>query len=1162
MDLSEIDRLCDLFEHRLKAGEKLSVEGFVAQENLKMDEELLVELNKLSREYRASPIDDPSVKTILDAVHCSADVMPRVAALNSNTGNYRLLQKLGEGGMGVVYLANQIAPIKRQVALKVIKPGMDSQQVLWRFEAERQALARMDHPNIARVLDAGTTEDGRPYFVMEYVNGVSITRYCDEKGLTPSQRLGLFIPVCQAVQHAHHKGVMHRDLKPTNVLVMEVDGRPVSKVIDFGLAKAVGAGLTEHTVATQFGQIVGTIGYMSPEQASFNPADIDTRTDVYSLGVLLYELLSGDTPFDRQRLHRAALDELLQIIQKEQPPRPSARLSSHSSLQAIAASRRTEPKKLGLLIRGDLDWIVMKAIEKDRTRRYETPNSFSLDVQRYLNQEPVVACPPSATYQLRKFVLRHRGPVLATVLVFLTFIAGIIGTTAGLIRAVRAEKIARRQQVLSAWDYGRQLCESGEIGHGLLVIAQAVESVPVEETDLKAPLQFELASWHQQCHTLLRLFPHPDQVLALAVNPEGTTFVSGCADGIVRRFELDYETQEVLGRYHGEVRAVAFSTDGTMIIAGGTNGQLTVWNSSTGVKLGRLNGHSGDIRAVVVSPDGDLLLTGATDQEARLWDLTARVSIRTIQHDAPVLAAAFSEDGTQFVTGGGDANKEFGEFRIFNTNPKAEGPVFHEVSKHGVLSTAFSPIGGTWLIGNADWEASFRDLTSLKTLATIDYGNGKINSLDISADGKYALMGAYESKLCTLWAVPQLQSHWERQQENGVILTQHGSPTPLMPILPHPEPITDVAFVDSEGRRFLTACEDGFVRLWQRAPGMEKKLIAHGEGPTEANRRLVVKAVAISPDGRLAATADDDGRVRFWNASTGSSAGNVVECHSSVTSLAFTPDGKSALTGSRDKRMRFWDVSTGREVSASTQFSANISGLSICRSSDTILVGGGGRAQRYSLQPFTKLGTPLLHSPDDPEMNLNTAMASDESRFLTCGEDGRAKLWDRRGRLIAELEHQNEVRSGAFSHDSRWVATASDDMSVRIWEASTGKHVATLLHESEVFAVAFADDDRIITGSRAGAQIWDRNLKRRLGPACVTGDAVMCIACSLDGSTAVLGDWDGNVVIWSMPRPIPRTPQRVSEWAQTEVGMELDNTGGRTILTGDGWLKYRQVNSR
>jgi serine/threonine protein kinase/TPR repeat protein len=345
--------------------------------------------------------------------------------VGTRIGQYKLLQRIGEGGMGVVYMAEQERPVRRRVAFKIIKPGMDTAQVVARFEAERQALALMDHQNIAKVLDAGATEHGRPYFVMELVHGVPITQYCDENHLTPRERLELFVPICRAIQHAHQKGIIHRDLKPSNLLVTLYDGKPVPKIIDFGVAKATEQRLTERTMFTQYGAVVGTFEYMAPEQAEMSGLGVDTRSDVYSLGVLLYELLTGTTPLSRKRLRSVAYTEAVRIIREEEPPRPSARLSTTEELAAIAAKRKIEPARLARLVRGELDWIVMKCLEKDRTRRYETANGLARDVERYLNDEPVEACPPSAAYRLRKVLRKHRGPVLAAAAVLACLLAGL-----------------------------------------------------------------------------------------------------------------------------------------------------------------------------------------------------------------------------------------------------------------------------------------------------------------------------------------------------------------------------------------------------------------------------------------------------------------------------------------------------------------------------------------------------------------------------------------------------------------------------------------------------------------------------------------------------------------------------------------------------------------
>jgi len=349
----------------------------------------------------------------------------QVEAPGTQIGPYKLLEQVGEGGMGVVYVAEQHHPVRRTVALKLIKPGMDSKQVIARFEAERQALALMDHPNIAKVLDAGTTDAGRPYFVMELVRGIPITEYCDQARLTVRQRLEVFVQVCRAVQHAHTKGVIHRDLKPSNVLVTSHDGIPVPLVIDFGVAKALGNELTEKTLHTGFAQMIGTPLYMSPEQAEFNKFGVDTRSDIYSLGVLLYELLTGVTPFDGLRLRTVNHDEFRRILREEEPPRPSNQLSTlGASLSTVSERRGVDPRKLTQTLHGELDWIVMKCLDKDRTRRYETASNFAADVQRYLNDEAVEASPPSKLYRLRKFARRHKAGLVMTALLFLAVVLG------------------------------------------------------------------------------------------------------------------------------------------------------------------------------------------------------------------------------------------------------------------------------------------------------------------------------------------------------------------------------------------------------------------------------------------------------------------------------------------------------------------------------------------------------------------------------------------------------------------------------------------------------------------------------------------------------------------------------------------------------------------
>ena len=519
-------------------------------------------------------------------------------------GKYKLVEPIGEGGMGTVWMAQQTEPVRRVVAVKLIKAGMDSRAVLARFEAERQALAMMDHPNIAKVLDAGATPDGRPYFVMELVKGVPITAFCDARKLTPRQRLELFVPVCQAVQHAHQKGVIHRDIKPSNVLVALYDDRPVPKVIDFGVAKAAGSPLTDHTLLTGFGAVVGTPEYMSPEQASFNQLDVDTRSDVYSLGVLLYELLAGSPPFRRRELEKAGVLEIFRVIREVEPPRPSHRLSTADALPSIAANRGTEPRHLTRLVRGELDWIVMRALEKDRARRYETANGLAADVGRYLVGEPVQAVPPSVGYRVQKFVRRNRAAVLVAAGFLLLAGAGAGGITLAYLRALDAEadardkaRIAGEEKVLA--DAARKQAErtaaSLEVDvilatyqHGLAVgllrLADTHKRLPVDLQHLREFTALAVLSGGQVFAPLLTPLSHDGYPIVESHTVRGNrTMLTLGGDETIRLWDvLSARTLTTLSYGTEQLVSCGLSQDGRTAYVETADGVVRFWDVPAG----------------------------------------------------------------------------------------------------------------------------------------------------------------------------------------------------------------------------------------------------------------------------------------------------------------------------------------------------------------------------------------------------------------------------------------------------------------------------------------------------------------------------------------------------------------------------------------------------
>ena len=719
-------------------------------------------------------------------------------------GPYQLMEKIGEGGMGVVYVARQQKPIRRTVALKLIKPGMDSKQVVARFEAERQALAMMNHSNIAKVLDAGTTESGLPYFVMELVKGTPITEYCDAHKLDLQQRLELFIKVCEAVQHAHQKGIIHRDLKPSNVLVELEDVRSVPKVIDFGVAKATQQPLVENAVYTGLSQVIGTPLYMSPEQAEYNSLDVDTRSDVYSLGVILYELITGSTPFDREVLKRVGFDEMRRIIREDEPARPSARVSTLNAeaLSTIAGQRHIEPRKLSHQFRGELDWIVMKAIEKSRNRRYDSAISFAADVGRFLDDLPVEASPPSTFYRLRKFAKRHRAGLITSAALLCIMIAATALSTRYAFIADRAlgdserdrkaadaqrtiaeirqkeadslqqEAVAQRdatQQALYKADIRLAGIDHRDVNPLRLHKTLRTHIPPENAPDMRAwEWHYLLGASHQETSAILG---HRSSVEDVDWSPDGKRIASTGFDGVrvceASTGALIYENRDGLTLKLGG----AWSPDSRHYAWGSAADEnvIRIWDSVTS-KITLLKGHTYSLRQVCWSPDGRRLLSVSLDRTCRIWDVDTQECLFVVQDDESLLEVCWNpmRECAAIARGKG----------VLIINPTTGEVVTKTSEGDYVISVAFSADGAKLIVGDNSGRCIIHDVDTWKVLLNFHAHDNGIHG--IAANPKYpsfATCGA--DGVAHIWRLADGRKHSTLFGHDGAVNDVDWDPTGL-----------------------------------------------------------------------------------------------------------------------------------------------------------------------------------------------------------------------------------------------------------------------------------------------------------------------------------------------------------------------------------------------
>jgi WD40 repeat protein/serine/threonine protein kinase len=1121
------DREKEIFENALEIASAEERQGYI-KGACGSDANLLARVQALLKAHEATGfLREESAAVAGKTIRLSESAV--IERPGDRIGRYKLRENLGEGGCGVVYVAEQEEPVRRRVALKVIKLGMDTKQVVARFEAERQALAMMDHPNIAKVLDAGTTDTGRPFFVMELVRGIRITDYCDQNNLSTRERLELFMKVCHAIQHAHQKGIIHRDIKPSNILVTLHDGVPVPKVIDFGIAKATEGRLTDATVYTQLHQFIGTPAYISPEQAEMSGLDIDTRSDIYSLGVLLYELLAGSTPFDPKELMAAGLDGMRKTIREKEPMRPSTRLATLGNVELTTAAKRhsTDAPKLVHQLRGDLDWIVMKCLEKDRTRRYDTANGLAVDLKRFLENEPVVARPPSTTYRIQKAIRRHKLAFAAAAAISFALSMGVTMSTMQAVRATRAER-AKQRSLQSE----RQARETATRAQSEAVVERDRARRNLYAADINLAHQAWVESNLGKARRLLgRTRPQAGQedlrgwewrYLWGLTRGDDSAEVARFNGGVFHLAFMDNDRNVAVGLagFGSEERGnFLFDLDATRLTNRRTfgRGQFAVsgylpakkWLLSSFVESNRC---------------GVSVLNAATLKEIKQLPTSSAIKTIAVSRDGKWIAT-YQSVGTAAVN-------------VWSTADWT-GNLIEDRSQTGSSFQAggvsFLGAGERIAVGWGNGKLTVHDTDTAQQVFEVEAHPGaSIDTLAISPDARVIATGAgYTERTIRLWNPESGARLGELTGHQGAIFTLAFSPdgallasssgdqtirlwntktwTEVATLRGHEDEVFSLAF-SADGRRLISGGKDGSVRLWQIPP--VKRPPPQWTLPEPCNN------FAMSADGRRLVTIGED--YILWDLDTGEKLATLTELRGyQANNCGFSPDGRQLLAGGRNGKIRIWDFERNSLSEFDTGDEADVAGVHTLSMTNFHIASWSYSPLRIKIWNFET--RKLLHElapSGPPTWRGNFSRRGDVA--LGAG-DGSVTVWKAEaGWAPINLQpHRRNVAGAAFTPDGRILVTGGQEGTAKLWDLATHREIGTMKgHLRSIWALDVSPDGSRLATSAGGAEsvkLWDMNTQQELITLASEGIIIWGLGFSPDGNKIIGRDDHGHLHIWHAP---------------------------------------------